>query len=73
MLAKICDTNAVMLMKLHVDSITMAAIQGRMVVGGGSGEAHVTGVVDRRCWSFGGIRYSFGQTAWKKKKKKTRN
>jgi hypothetical protein len=28
-LANICDANAVMLMKLHVDSITMAAIRGR--------------------------------------------
>lgn len=34
-LAKICDTNAVMLMKLHVDSITMAIIRG--LSGGGSG------------------------------------
>lgn len=45
-LAKICDANAIKLMKLHVDSITMITmIRGRTV--GGSG-GQVTGVVGRR-------------------------
>lgn len=39
-LAKICDANAVMLIKLHVDSVTMATNRGRMGGVGGGGVSH---------------------------------